>query len=423
MRLRGADGSTPVTLVLVGAGNRGASVYGDYALRHPREARVVALADPDTAKRERVAAAHGVPAERAYRDWSALLAAGRLADAAVIATPDALHPAAVKAALAAGYEVLLEKPIAPDLAGVLDVVAAARDARGSVTVSHVLRYTSFFQALKSLIDGGRIGHLTHIQHTENIGYWHYAHSYVRGNWRRESDASPMILAKACHDLDLIRWLVGKPCERLSSFGELSHFRTDNAPVGSTERCLDGCAVERECPYSAPRIYLERFGGAPGWPNEVLTEAPDEHSVRRALETGPYGRCVYRCDNDAIDNQTVALRFEGGVSASLTVSAFTERNTRTVHVMGSHGEIRGDLELGELEVKDFATGRTEMVRTVAGSGHVDGDDALMRDFLERTRGGEGGVGLTDLGVSVESHLMAFAAERARRGGVGVAPSEL
>ncbi len=415
--------STPVTLALVGAGNRGASVYGAYALRHPDEARVVALAEPDRVRRERVAAAHGISAETAFGDWPELFAAGRLADAVVIATPDALHPAAVKAALAVGYDVLLEKPIAPDLAGVLDVVTAARDASGKVTVAHVLRYTAFFRTLKGLLDEGRIGQLTHIQHTENIGHWHFAHSYVRGNWRKEAEASPMILAKACHDLDLIRWLVGRPCERLSSYGALSHFRSENAPAGSVERCTDGCVVERECPYSAPRIYLERFGGAPGWPNEVLTEAPNEHSVRRALETGPYGRCVYRCDNDVPDNQTVALSFEGGVSASLTVSAFTERNTRTVHLMGSHGEIIGDLERGELLVNDFKSGRSEVVRTVSGSGHVDGDDALMRDFLARLRGGAAGAGLTDLSVSVESHLMAFAAERARREGAGVAPSEL
>lgn len=420
---RDAHGAPQVTLAIVGAGNRGASVYGDYALRHPDEARVVALAEPDAAKRERVAAAHGIAPERAYRDWTELFAAGKLADAVVIATPDALHPAVARAALAHGYDVLLEKPIAPDLAGVLDVAEAARGGRGSVTVSHVLRYTSFFQTLKRLVDDGRIGRLAHIQHTENIGYWHFAHSYVRGNWRREAETSPMILAKACHDLDLVRWLVGKPCERLSSFGELSHFKLENAPPGSAERCTDGCAVERECPYSAPRIYLERFGGAAGWPNEVLTEAPDEQRVRRALETGPYGRCVYRCDNDVVDNQTVAMSFEDGVSASLTVSAFTERNTRTVHVMGSHGEIRGDLELGTLEIKDFSTDRSETVRTVAGSGHVDGDDALMRDFLARLRGGTPGEGLTDLSVSIESHLMAFAAERARRGGVGVALTEL
>lgn len=412
-----------VTLALVGAGNRGGSTYGGYALRHPAEARVVALADPDPAKRERLARAHGLPPERAFADWSALLAEDRLADAVVIATPDALHPACVQAALAKGYEVLLEKPIAPTLEGVREVLVAAKDAQGTVTVAHVLRYTSFFQTLKRLLVDGRIGHLVTVQLTENVGYWHFAHSFVRGNWRREDLSSPMILAKSCHDLDILRWLVDLPCVRVASSGSLSHFRAENAPPGSTERCTEGCAVERTCPYSAKRIYLERFGARPGWPNEVLTDAPDADSVLLALETGPYGRCVYRCDNDVVDNQSVVLTFEGGVSASLTVSAFTERNTRTLHVMGSHGEIHGDLESGELVIDDFSSGGREVVRTVAGSGHVDGDDALVRDFLARMRGDDTGAGLTDLSVSVESHLMAFAAERSRREGVAVAMDPL
>lgn len=421
--MAGMSTRAPVTLVLVGAGNRGGTVYGGYALRHPDEARVVALADPDPLKRERLAAEHGVGADRVFADWSSALSHDRLADAVVIATLDVLHPACVTAALARGYDVLLEKPIAPTLEGVREVLAAARGSRSTVTVSHVLRYTSFFQTLKGLLDDGRIGQLVHVQHTENIGYWHFAHSYVRGNWRREDSASPMLLAKACHDLDVIRWLVDRPCERVASFGSLSHFTPGHAPAGSTERCTDGCAVERTCPYSARRIYLERFGAAPGWPNEVLADAPNEARVLHALRTGPYGRCVYRCDNDVADNQSVVLRFAGGVGAALTVSAFTERNTRTLHVMGSSGEIHGDLERGELVVSDFSSGEREVVRTTAGPGHAGGDDGLMRDFLARLRGDAVGAGVSDISVSVESHLMAFAAELARSSGAGVDPRDM
>lgn len=415
-----SGGAEPMTLAIVGAGNRGASVYGSYALRHPREARVVAVAEPDAGRRLRFAEAHGLSSRQVFEGFAALFAVPKLADAVVIATPDALHPVAVVAALASGYHVLLEKPIAPDPAGLQAVVDAARTTQGRVTVAHVLRYTAFFRTLKRLLDDGRIGQLINVQHSENIGHWHFAHSYVRGNWRKEAESSPMILAKACHDLDLIRWLVGRPCERVASYGSLSHFTPGNAPARSTERCTDGCTVERDCPYSAKRIYLERFGARPGWPNEVLTTVPDEGSVLAALANGPYGRCVYRCDNDVPDNQTVALRFAGGVSASLTVSAFTERNTRTVHVMGSHGEVFGDLERGELRVNDFTSGSSEVVSVVAGSGHVDGDDGLMRDFIASLRGVAGSECSTDLDVSIESHLMAFAAEPARREGVGVAP---
>lgn len=408
----------PVTLALVGAGNRGAGVYGAYALRHPDEARVVAVADADPARRQRAAGQHGLPGSLTFGAWEDLLSRPQLADAVVIATPDALHVEPVKTALAQGYQVLLEKPIAPTLEGVLQVAKVARATPGRVTVAHVLRYADFFQRLKRLLDEGRIGRLMQLQHTENIGHWHFAHSFVRGNWRREELSSPMILAKACHDLDLLRWLVGRPCERVASFGGLTHFRPENAPPGATERCSDGCAVERSCPYSAQRIYLERFGAAPGWPNDVVSIDPDPERLRLALAQGPYGRCVYHCDNDVADQQTVALGFAGGASASLTVSAFTETSTRTVHVMGSHGEVHGHMERGELLLHDFASGRSELIRSHAGRGHREADEALMRDFIARLRGGATGPALTDLEASVESHFMAFAAERARQEGAVV-----
>lgn len=411
--------SEPVTVALLGAGNRGADVYGEHLARLPGGARIVALAEPDPLRRARAAARHGVAPERTFASWTELLAGGRLADALIVATPDALHLAPTKAALALGYHCLLEKPIAPTLAEVLELAEAARALPGRVTVAHVLRHARFFRTLKELLDAGRIGELMNVQHTENIGHWHFAHSYVRGNWRREADASPMILAKACHDLDLLRWLVGRPCERVSSYGGLRHFRPENAPAGSTERCLDGCAVERTCPYSAPRIYLERFGAEPRWPNTVVTPEPDPERLLAALRAGPYGRCVYRCDNDVADQQTVALQFQGGVSAALTVSAFTEANTRTVHLMGSHGEIRGHMERGELIVHDFVRGSREtLALPVTGAGHGEADEELLRDFIGRLRGGSGGPALTDLEASIDSHLMAFAAERARREGVGV-----
>lgn len=411
--------SRPVTVALIGAGNRGSDVYGRYILLHPELGRVVAVAETRAAPRAMAAAAHDVPGDRTFASWEELLARGRLADALIIATPDALHVAPAKAALALGYQVLLEKPLAPTLAGVLELADAARASTGSLVVAHVLRHSTFFATIKRLLDEGRIGELIHVQHTENIGHWHFAHSFVRGNWRRSDRASPMILAKACHDLDLLRWLVGRPCTSVASYGGLHHFRLENAPVGSTERCTGGCAVERQCPYSAIRIYLERFGGQGGWPNNVLTPDPNAESLRAALEDGPYGRCVYRCDNDVADHQVVALNFEGGVAASLTVSAFTEENTRTLHLMGSRGEIHGHMERGELIINDFSAGNREILDVPAtGAGHTGADAALLGDFLARVADDRADAAPTDLAASVDSHLMAFAAEESRLSGAVV-----
>lgn len=412
----------PVTIAIVGAGNRGADVYAERCAKHPDLARVVAVAEPDPERRQRFAHRHGLGTDAVHATWQALFGRGRIADAVIIATPDTEHVSPAKAALALGYEVLLEKPIAPTLEGVRDLARFAATAPGRVTVAHVLRHAPFFATLKALVAGGRVGDLVQIVHTENVGYWHFAHSYVRGTWRREADASPMLLAKACHDLDLIRWLVDRPCERVASFGGLRHFRAANAPAGSTERCLDGCAVERSCPYSARRIYLERFGGAARWPNTVVVADPTPERVERALRSGPYGRCVYRCDNDVADHQTVALSFQGGVDAALVVSAFTEANTRTVHLMGTRGELHGVMERGVIEVHDFTTRSTERVSVEAEEGHRGADEALLLDFLARARGAATGPALTDLGTSIESHLIAFAAEEARHARIGAAVTD-
>jgi predicted dehydrogenase len=414
----------PVTIALVGAGNRGADVYARHLAATAGLARFVAVAEPDPLRRDRFAEQHEIPAARRFDSWQQLLAGERLADAVIITTPDQQHVAPARAALQLGYEILLEKPIAPDLAGVLELAAAARTAPGRITVAHVLRHSGFFSAVKELLTEGRIGKLSTVQHTENIGFWHFAHSFVRGNWRREQDTSPMILAKACHDLDLLRWLVDEPCVSVSSYGGLAHFRPENAPPGSTLRCTDGCAVERSCPYSAVRIYLDHFEGRPGWPNSVLAPEPTPATIRQALQEGPYGRCVYRSDNDVADHQAVSLLFESGVTASLTISAFTQDITREIHLMGSHGEIRGRMDTGELLLIDFSRQTQERIEVPAtGPGHEEADVALIHDFVTRLGSDPASPALTRLDASIESHLMAFAAERARKQEAGVKLEEL
>ncbi|HEY8424970.1 MAG TPA: Gfo/Idh/MocA family oxidoreductase [Limnochordales bacterium] len=447
----------PVTLAILGAGNRGADVYAAWALAHPEEARVVAVADPDPARRQAVARAHGIAPERQFASCQELLAHHRLADAIVIATPDRQHVEPAVRAIALGYDVLLEKPIAPTPEGVRRVAEAEAEARArsggrgpSVTVAHVLRYTPFFSTIKRLLDDGAIGQLVSLQYTENIGYWHFAHSYVRGNWRNAAASSPMILAKSCHDLDMMRWLVGRPWRSLSSYGSLVHFRPDNAPPGAPERCTDGCPHAEQCPFDAVRFYVETMKESTDWPVSVITRDFTPEGRLEALRRGPYGRCVYRCDNDVVDHQVVAIEFEGGVTAAFSVCAFTEENTRTLRLMGTRGEIRGHLEKGEIEVRRFAgapwavraAGRAgtagaagaegaavgageaggdpvEVLRVVGRGRHAGGDDGLMAAFVRRVRARKAGEtpeeALTSLAESLESHLMAFAAEESRLAG--------
>ena len=413
-----------VRVAILGAGSRGADAYGSYLLRRPDLAQVVAIADPREDRLHAAGTRHSIAAEHLYGSWEQLLRYEKELDAIIIATPDALHLEPALAAIRHGVSILLEKPICPTELEIRRLLAAARRWRADVTVAHVLRYTPFFARIKELLDRGVIGQLLTVRHSEQVGYWHFAHSYVRGNWRRVEDSSPMILAKACHDFDILQWLIGSPCVELNSYGKLGHFTSEYAPEGSTERCDQGCKVERTCPYSAQRIYLEKLPPSDHWPHNVLTLDTSPEGLALALHEGPYGRCVYRCDNDVADHQVVSMRFANGVDAAMNVSGFTRDNTRIIHLMGSHGEIVGNFTANEITVTDFRIDdvRTGQLGVHSDSLHGGGDDGIMADFIgrvqNRLRGGDVSASITSLEQSADGHFMAFAAETSRLRGIAV-----
>ncbi len=391
-----------VTVAVLGCGNRGADVYARHLAA--QGARITHLVDPRAARLSEVAARHDLGPEVCFSHWDDFFALGRMADAVVIATPDDQHVQPCLHALALGYDVLLEKPICLAEAELDLLLAAETASAGSVTVCHVLRATPFFQEVKQVLDSERLGQLVGIQHAENVAYWHYAHSFVRGNWRASPPAAPFVLAKSCHDLDLLRWFAGAPPSRVDSQGSLHHFRPKNAPTEASDRCVT-CPLT-DCPYDARQIYGSR--PLESWPNTVLTAGGQ--SLAEALETGPYGQCVYLGLNDVADHQSVTVTFENGVTAGLTVSAFTHNNTRTLKLLGTHGELRGQMERGELELHDFRHGTVECWTVSADGNHGGGDVGLVRGWLAFLRG-EAGVP-TPLSESLDSHRMAFAAERFR-----------
>jgi hypothetical protein len=320
----------PVTAVLVGAGNRGTYAYAPYALEYPDELRFVAVAEPHPVRRERFARAHNIPPERQFNTWEELLAQGQIADVLFNMTQDQTHYPSTIAALKAGYDVLLEKPMATRLEHVVDLVQTAERLGRLLQICHVLRYTAIFSALHEILASGRLGDIVTVEHRENVVYWHMAHSFVRGNWRNVATSSPMILAKCCHDFDILYWNLGRPAKRLQSFGSLIHFRPENAPAGATPRCTDGCPVE-DCPFDARRIYLNM--DYHDWPVSVITEDTGSAEARRqALATGPYGRCVYRCDNDVVDHQTVNMELENGISVVLVMHGHSHQEAAPCAMM-------------------------------------------------------------------------------------------
>jgi predicted dehydrogenase len=404
----------PLSAVVVGAGNRGRLVYAAWARAHPDQLRVVAVAEPDEDRRRALAAEHGLPAARAYRDWKECLAAGRLADVAIIATSDTLHVEPALAAIERGYDVLLEKPIAPSPAECVRVVEAAEAAGRVLQIGHVLRYTPFYEKVHALVAGGALGEVLHVDMKEQVAAWHMTHSYVRGRFRNRAEAAPILLAKSCHDLDLLCWIAGRPARRVASFGALGHFRPEQAPEGAPARCTDGCPAQARCPHDAERFYLgpdERLARL--WPWVDVSPDPSPGARRRALETGRYGRCVYRCDNDALDHQVVALEFAGGLTASFSLHGLAAHEQRTMRVTGTRGELRGLLDGGVLELTRPGVLGAERHDVGGGAlGHFGGDEGLLRHFTALLRQGRRDAVRASGRSALESHLVGFAAERAR-----------
>jgi len=413
-------GSEPLAAVVVGAGNRGKLVYADWARAHPDRMRVVAVAEPDDRRRESLAREHAIPAENVFRDWRECLARPRLAEAAIVATSDTLHVEPALAAIAGGYEVLLEKPIAPTRAECVRVVEAAATAGRLLQIGHVLRYTPFYERVHEIAASGDLGEIQHIDAKEHVAWWHMTHSYVRGRFRSRAVAAPILLAKSCHDLDLLCWLVGRPARRVASFGALGHYRAECAPPGAPPRCTDGCPVQESCPHDAVRFYVapdERV--AKIWPWVDVSPDPSAAARRRALESGRYGRCVYRCDNDVLDHQVVALEFEGGLTAGFALHGFAAKEQRTLRITGTRGELRGVLDGGAIEISRPGSVATER-HDVGGSvfGHYGGDEGLLQSFTEVLRSGRRDALRASGRSALESHLIGFAAEAARESGTAV-----
>lgn len=403
-----------ITAVLLGAGQRGAGAYAPYALEYPDELKFVAVADPNKDRRNEFATLHMIEEEYCFVGWEELLQGPKLADAILICTQDKLHFDPAIKALEKGYHVLLEKPMSNDPKECVIIGEHAKRYNRVFSICHVLRYTPFFTAIKKLLDEGEIGELMSIHSMESVAYWHQAHSYVRGNWRNSKESSPMILSKSCHDMDILLWLVGSDCAKVSSFGSLGHFKKENAPTGAPERCLDGCPARNECPYYAPKIYID-------WKNDwqadvirkVVSIDTSNEALLKALKEGPYGRCVYHCDNDVVDHQVVNMEFDNGVTAVFTMCAFTYEGGRSLQLMGTKGQIECFMEKNEIRVTNFLTGNKEIIYLKVGSdGHGGGDIRIMRDFVDLVRQEGNKQGITEAGKSVQSHIIAFAAEKSR-----------
>lgn len=399
-----------ITVVALGAGNR----MQVYARLHPQEMRIVAVVEPNRIRRQQFALLCGVPEENCFGTWEVFLQKEKMADAVFICTPDDMHYQPTILALEKGYDVLLEKPVAQTYRECLDIVRKAHELNRIVGICHVLRYHPYFKKFREVSAGGELGELISVNHVESVGIERMTHSFVRGLWRREGDANPMILSKACHDLDLLVWLTGKKCLHAASYGSLKWFRAEHAPLGSTLRCTEGCQVEKDCPYSALDLYYRRKRWLRHF--DVPEGRKEDDVILEELKSGPYGRCVYHCDNDVVDHQVVSLLMEDGVTVNFSMDAFTKDSGRRTHFMFSHGEVFGDERI--LTVRHFHPDKPDEVYDFSAfcgecNYHGGADLDMVRDFLlaVHTRRGDGL--LTNIDSSLESHRIAFEIEKARK----------
>jgi predicted dehydrogenase len=392
---------------MIGAGNRGIGAYGAFAEKNPEDIKFVGIAEPDPMRRAYFAHKHGIDLQRQYQDYEAILNENRFADACFICTQDNMHVIPATLAMTKKYHLFLEKPMAIMPIDCIRLGEIAKQNNVHLMIGHVLRYTSFFSEIKKILDSGRIGKLISIQHNENVSYWHHAHSYVRGNWGNTTKSCPMILAKSCHDLDLLCWFADAEPKNVSSMGSLTYFKSQNAPENAPNRCLDHCPHKDSCIYFAPKVYLN----AEDWMKLPVSNDMSNTGLMKALETGPYGRCVFHCDNDAVDHQVVIIEFSNEITAAFTMTAFTHENTRTIKLMGTQGEIRGHMERNVLEIYDFGNSEPQLIHlNVNDYGHSGGDYGIMTAFCKLIENKEK-ITANDQ-AAIQSHLLAFAAEKAR-----------
>lgn len=400
---------------IIGAGERGRIAYGRI-LNSYEDVKIAAIVEQDPNRLAITGAEFGVDKKHLYtdaREFFKDLSKERFVDALVIATYDREHYQIVMDAMDYNLDILLEKPITPDPAELKAIAEKAESYPKIIMVCHVLRYAPLYMKLKDLIDEGTIGDVMSISHNENIGYWHFAHSFVRGNWRNESLSSPLILQKSCHDMDLLLYLTGKKPVNIQAFGDLTYFIDENQPEGASDRCLD-CKYQDTCLYSAKDFYKEGFRGY-GWRNLIDPALTDE-TLEEALRTGPYGRCVWACDNDVCDHQSISIEFEDGISAVFNLSAFSRDLHRNIKIQGTLGELEADDRKAQVIMRKFGQDEDIIIDVDAEiSFHGGGDSGIIDSFLRGIRGDRSRI-RTDINESISSHMMCFAAEKSRKEGM-------
>lgn len=401
-------------VAVIGAGARGQNAYGQYCLDFPEQIRYVAAVDPDQNQLDKIKINHAIEKEMLFTSEDDFYKQGKICDAVVIANMDKDHYYSIIKCLELGYDILLEKPITPSREELKVIEKKVVESGCKIMVCYVLRYTPFFKKLKDIIDEKIIGDIIGIDHTEYIGNYHMAHSFVRGNWRNSNESSPIILQKTSHDLDILAWLTNSDYEEVYSYGKLNYFTKENAPIGATKKCID-CPHNKTCRYDSKKFYIDPLPS--GWANNVLAK-PNVENVTKLLAETNYGSCVYQiADNDVCDHQVAMIKFKNGINATFTVSAFHQNQSRFVRIMGTEGSIVANTHTNEITITKYVKDSVSEQNTfviypeIVTSGHGGGDKLIMEDFV-RLLTEDNYQPRTDFKHALQSHYMAYDIEKSR-----------
>lgn len=409
------------TVSVIGLGNRGTEYMGFIKGFHSKKAKIVALCDIRHQALDDIAPKYSIPKEMQFDSPEKFFEKGVISDALIICTQDASHYEITKSALNTGYKyILLEKPVSGKKEEYTELRNLAEEKGAMLIICHVLRYSNYYSKIKEIISSGKIGDIVSINHTENVGYFHFAHSFVRGNWHDEFASTPSILAKCCHDIDLIAWFMDSPCTSVSSVGEIRYFRKEYAPIGAAKTCMGGCKAKKTCPYDAERLYItDPFYKAKfiKYMKRTLTgkSKNSRSDVIDAIRNGDYGKCVFLCENNVCDHQIVTMTFENGAKAVLNMNAFSDKMFRESHIVGTKGELIG--YGAKLKMRIFGSeARTVFSGVFDMGGHVEGDIRLISGFVKLINGELKNLSdLTTIDATVISHDIALAAEESRKNG--------
>lgn len=404
-----------VKVAILGLGSRGATTYGDYLITLD-DVKISAICDIDKDKLNFYQNKYHVEKKDCFLNSEDFFKAGKLADILIIATMDQDHYSQAMKALDLKYHLLLEKPIALNLKQCLDIENKALKNNLYVVVCHVLRYSLFYKKIKEIVNSKILGNIININTTENVGYWHQAHSFVRGNWNNSNKTSPMILQKCCHDFDILNWIIDKKPLNVSSFGSLSLFKKENAPKDSSNYCYD-CKIQNNCPYNAVKYYVDSIKNDKdlGWPYDVVVLNPTKDKVLAAIKNGPYGRCVYKCDNNVVDHQIVNIQYEDNITVTHTMCAFSKDCYRDIKIFATRGDLIANTLNNTIiyhtfvDNKEFVIDVSKLTNDL--SGHMGGDKLMINELLKLINKETSQLD-SSIEKSVLSHVIAFAAEKSR-----------